>query len=175
MENRDCQKEQTNADRKCQSYDDPNHLRFSISHRSTHIGRRPWTVIPPPHPAQAHSSARTNDTKLRWRFCRTTVPVTGAVFFNPAGVADRSRHWRLWPSRCWDSERWIAVIQPDSMVDDLGGKAMAIARVGRGFHPVSLTGMQPTPRPGDRDNARGSSGASHDPFDPAGHYFHHRR
>jgi hypothetical protein len=34
------------------------------------------------------------------------------------------------------------VIQPDNMADDLGGKTMAIVRVGRGFHPVSLTGMQ---------------------------------
>jgi hypothetical protein len=34
------------------------------------------------------------------------------------------------------------VVQPDRMADDLGGKAVAIVRVGRGLHPVSLAGLQ---------------------------------
>jgi hypothetical protein len=35
------------------------------------------------------------------------------------------------------------VIQPDSMADDLDGKAMAVVRVGRVFHAASLAGLQP--------------------------------
>ena len=35
------------------------------------------------------------------------------------------------------------VIQPDSMADDLGGKAMAVVWVGRGLHAASLAGRQP--------------------------------
>jgi hypothetical protein len=34
------------------------------------------------------------------------------------------------------------VIQPDSMSDDLGGKAIAVMRCGRGLHAVSLVGLQ---------------------------------
>jgi len=33
------------------------------------------------------------------------------------------------------------VVQPDRMADDLGGKAVAIVRVGRGLHPISLGGL----------------------------------
>ena len=35
------------------------------------------------------------------------------------------------------------VVQPDSMADDFGGKAMAVVRVGRGLHVASLAGLQP--------------------------------
>jgi hypothetical protein len=35
------------------------------------------------------------------------------------------------------------VIQPDSMADDLGGKAMAVARVGRGLQAANLAGLKP--------------------------------
>jgi hypothetical protein len=35
------------------------------------------------------------------------------------------------------------VIQPDSMRGDLGGKAMAVAWVGRGLHAASFVGLQP--------------------------------
>jgi hypothetical protein len=35
------------------------------------------------------------------------------------------------------------VIQPDSVTDDLGRKAMAVARVGRGLHAASLAGLRP--------------------------------
>src|SRR3981081_231377 len=35
------------------------------------------------------------------------------------------------------------VIQPDCVADDLGGKAMAVVRVGRGLHAASLAGLQP--------------------------------
>ena len=35
------------------------------------------------------------------------------------------------------------VIQPDSMADDLGGKAMAVVWVGRGLHAASLAGLKP--------------------------------
>jgi hypothetical protein len=35
------------------------------------------------------------------------------------------------------------VIQPDSMADDLGGKAMAVARVGRGLHGSNLASLKP--------------------------------
>src|SRR5271166_3524946 len=34
------------------------------------------------------------------------------------------------------------VIQPDGLADDLGGKAMAVMRVGRWLHAVSLLGLQ---------------------------------
>ena len=34
-------------------------------------------------------------------------------------------------------------IQPDGMRDNLGGKAMAIVRVGWALHPISLAGLQP--------------------------------
>ena len=34
------------------------------------------------------------------------------------------------------------VIQPDGLADDLGGKAMAVMRVGRWLHAVSLVGLQ---------------------------------
>jgi hypothetical protein len=34
------------------------------------------------------------------------------------------------------------LIQPDSMRDDLGGKAMAVVRVGRGLHVANLVGLQ---------------------------------
>ena len=33
--------------------------------------------------------------------------------------------------------------QPDSVADDLGGKAVAVVRIGRGFHAASLAGLQP--------------------------------
>jgi hypothetical protein len=39
------------------------------------------------------------------------------------------------------------MIQPDSMADDLGGKAMAVARVGRGFMPTLSPAASPTARP----------------------------
>jgi hypothetical protein len=42
------------------------------------------------------------------------------------------------------------VIQPDSMADDLGGKAVAIV-----LHAASPAGLQPSARPGYRDNAVG--------------------
>ena len=48
------------------------------------------------------------------------------------------------------------MIQPDRMADDLGRKAMAVVRIGRGFHAASLAGLQPagqTRLPGYRDNA----------------------
>src|SRR6202035_4122489 len=35
------------------------------------------------------------------------------------------------------------VIQPDSMADDLGGKAMAVAWVGRWLHAASLPDLRP--------------------------------
>ena len=35
------------------------------------------------------------------------------------------------------------MIQPDRMADDLGRKAMAVVRIGRGFHAASLAGLQP--------------------------------
>jgi hypothetical protein len=35
------------------------------------------------------------------------------------------------------------VIQPDCVADDLGGKAMAVVRVGRRLHAASLAGLQP--------------------------------
>jgi hypothetical protein len=35
------------------------------------------------------------------------------------------------------------MIQPDSMADDLGGKAMAVVRVGWWLHPVSLSHLRP--------------------------------
>jgi hypothetical protein len=35
------------------------------------------------------------------------------------------------------------VIQPDGVADDLGGKSMTIARVGRRLHAASLAGRQP--------------------------------
>jgi hypothetical protein len=35
------------------------------------------------------------------------------------------------------------VIEPDSMRDDLGGKAMAVVRVGWRLHAISLAGLQP--------------------------------
>jgi hypothetical protein len=34
------------------------------------------------------------------------------------------------------------VIQPDSVADDLGGKAITVARVGRRLHTASLAGLQ---------------------------------
>ena len=36
------------------------------------------------------------------------------------------------------------VIQPDRMADDLGRKAVAVVRIGWGFHADSLAGLQPT-------------------------------
>ena len=45
------------------------------------------------------------------------------------------------------------MIQPDGLADDLGGKAMAVMRVGRWLHAVSLVGLQPAARPDYRDNA----------------------
>ena len=45
------------------------------------------------------------------------------------------------------------VIQPDSMTDDRGGKAMPIVRVGWGLHPVSLSGLRPESQTRYRDNA----------------------
>src|SRR3979490_83415 len=39
------------------------------------------------------------------------------------------------------------------MIDDLGGKAVAIARVGWGLHDASLAGLQPAYQTGYRDNA----------------------
>jgi hypothetical protein len=35
------------------------------------------------------------------------------------------------------------MIQPDSMVDDLGGKAMAVVRVGWWLHAVTVAHLQP--------------------------------
>jgi len=35
------------------------------------------------------------------------------------------------------------VVQPDSMADDFGGKAVAVVRIGRGLHAASLAGLQP--------------------------------
>jgi hypothetical protein len=32
------------------------------------------------------------------------------------------------------------VVQPDGVADDLGGKAMAVMRIGRWFHGASLAG-----------------------------------
>ena len=34
------------------------------------------------------------------------------------------------------------VVQPDGVADDLGGKAMAVMRVGRWFHAASLAGVR---------------------------------
>jgi hypothetical protein len=34
------------------------------------------------------------------------------------------------------------MVQPDSVADDLGGKAVAVVRVGRGLHAASLDGLQ---------------------------------
>jgi hypothetical protein len=34
------------------------------------------------------------------------------------------------------------VVQPASVADDLGGKAVAVARVGWGFHATSFAGPQ---------------------------------
>ena len=36
------------------------------------------------------------------------------------------------------------VIQPDRVADDLGRKAVAVVRIGWGFHADSLAGLQPT-------------------------------
>src|SRR5580704_4042982 len=47
------------------------------------------------------------------------------------------------------------VVQPDSVADDLGGKAMAVVRIGRGFHAASLAGLQADCQIGYRDNATG--------------------
>ena len=38
------------------------------------------------------------------------------------------------------------VVQPDSVADDLGGKAVAVVRIGRGFHAASLS-WSPIGRP----------------------------
>jgi len=35
------------------------------------------------------------------------------------------------------------VIQPDRMADDLGWKAVAVVRIGPGYHAASLAGLQP--------------------------------
>jgi hypothetical protein len=35
------------------------------------------------------------------------------------------------------------VIQPDTVADDLGGKPMAVVRVGQGLHADSLAGLLP--------------------------------
>ena len=35
------------------------------------------------------------------------------------------------------------VIQPDRVADDLGRKAVAVVRIGWGFHADSLAGLQP--------------------------------
>jgi hypothetical protein len=36
------------------------------------------------------------------------------------------------------------VIQPDRVADDLGRKAVAVVRIGWGFHADSLARLQPT-------------------------------
>ena len=45
------------------------------------------------------------------------------------------------------------VVQPDSVADDLGGKAVAVVGIGRQFHAASLAGLQPAGQIGYRDNA----------------------
>ena len=45
------------------------------------------------------------------------------------------------------------VVQPHSMADDLGGKAVAVVRVRRELHAASLAGPQPAGQIGYRDNA----------------------
>jgi hypothetical protein len=45
------------------------------------------------------------------------------------------------------------MIQPDRMADDLGGKAMAVVRVGDGFMPSLSPASGRADRPGYRDNA----------------------
>jgi len=46
------------------------------------------------------------------------------------------------------------MIQPDSMADDLGGKAMTVVRIGWRLHAASLLDLQWTRQAGYRDNAR---------------------
>jgi len=45
------------------------------------------------------------------------------------------------------------VVQPDSVSDDLGGKAVAVVGIGREFHDSSLAGLERSCRIGYRDNA----------------------
>ena len=45
------------------------------------------------------------------------------------------------------------MVQPDSMSDDLGGKAMAIVRVGWRLHAITIVRLPPSCQAGYRDNA----------------------
>jgi hypothetical protein len=45
------------------------------------------------------------------------------------------------------------VVQPDSVADDLGRKAVAVVRIGRRFHAASLAALRPDCQIGYRDNA----------------------